>query len=206
MVTEHTDDDVLINEQLDLRAAKPVRTDLELTVFRYLVQRFSTESAELLNDTVDAVCEVTGADSAGITLLDRQPDGTDILRWVATAGRITELPLQALPRTFSPCGTVLDRGEPQLFSYPGRFFTCIPDSWDIVELLLVPWRIGDSGQGILWALMQCDARKFDREDLWTLQNLVVFASAAVARSEAETPALKQAPHWLPGSPASLPTP
>lgn len=91
----------------------------------------------------------------------------------------------ALPRRHSPCGTVLDRKGPQLFLLPGRFFSYIKDSWEIVEVLLVPWNVGDDLRGTLWAVMQNQANHFDREDLRMLQTLVVFAGAAVAKNEME---------------------
>ena len=178
-------DDVLINDALEYRPAPRSRADKEIESLRRLAQKFSTDSSELMHATVETACELCDADSAGITVLDTLPDGSEGLRWVATAGRIGELGLQALPRKYSPCGTVLDRHAPQLFSFPGRFFTYIEDSWDVVELLLVPWQVGNSVRGTLWAVMQSEAKKFNREDLRILQTLVVFAGAAVARNELE---------------------
>jgi GAF domain len=185
MVTKLTVDDVLINDQLHLRPVHPSHTESEIHALRKLAQRFLTDSSDLMNATVEAVCELCGADSAGITVIETLPDGSDGLRWVATAGRIGELGMRELPRHYSPCGTVIDRQAPQLFSLPGRFFTYIEDSWDVAEVLLVPWQVGDVIRGTLWAVMQTDRGKFNHEDLRRLQTLVVFAGAAVARNEME---------------------
>lgn len=178
-------DDIIINDQILVRPVHPTCHDKELQTLQRLVQRFSSPSSELINETVAAVRELTQADSAGITLMKTLHDGSEGLRWVSTAGPITKLGLQALPRAFSPCGVVLDRQAPQLMSYPGRFFTYIEDSWQIVEVLLVPWRIGDKIRGTIWAVLHSDDKVFDREDLRVLQNLVVFASTAVSRNEQE---------------------
>jgi signal transduction histidine kinase len=185
MIDELSVDDVLINEQLDARPVPPRRAEIEIESLRKLAQKFSTDSSDLLTATVETVCELCGADSSGITVTDALPDGSEGLRWIATTGRIQELGLQELPRQYSPCGTVLDRNSPQLFSYPGHYFTYIENSWDVVELLLVPWEVGVATRGTLWAVMQNDSRKFNREDLRVLQTLVVFAGAAVARNEME---------------------
>ncbi len=185
MAAELSVDDVLINEQLDARPVSPRCAEIEIQSLRELAQKFSNDSSELLMATVETVCKLCGADSAGITVTDALPDGSEGLRWVATAGRIQELGLKALPRKHSPCGTVLDRHAPQLFSYPGRYFTYIENSWDIVEVLLVPWEVGIATRGTLWAVIQSQAKQFDREDLRILQTLVVFAGAAVARNEME---------------------
>ena len=191
MVTKLTVDDVLINDQLCLRPMHPSRTENEILTMRKLAEKFLTDSADLMDATVVAVRELCGADSAGITVIETLPDGSEGLRWVATAGRIGELGLQQLPRHHSPCGTVIDRQAPQLFSQPGRFFTYIEDSWDVVEVLLVPWQVGDVIRGTLWAVMHTDRRKFNHEDLRILQTLVIFAGAAVARNEMELARLTQ---------------
>jgi hypothetical protein len=178
-------DDVLINARLNRRSVHPQPAGLEIQALRGLAQKFSNGSSQLMQATVDAVCTLCRADSAGITVATTLPDGSEGLQWIATAGRIGDLGLQALPRHYSPCGTVLDRHAPQLFSLPGRFFTYIEESWNVIELLLVPWEVADHVRGTLWAVMQNRRRKFDREDLRILQTLVVFAGAAVSRNEME---------------------
>lgn len=185
MDNELSVDDVLINEQLDVRPIHPRCAETEIQALRKLAQELSTDSPGLMNATVETVCELCGADSSGITVSDTLSDGSEGLRWIATAGRIQELGLKALPRKHSPCGTVLDRHAPQLFSLPGRYFTYIENSWDVVELLLVPWEVGVTTRGTLWAVMQNTSKKFDREDLRMLRTLVVFAGAGVARNEME---------------------
>lgn len=185
MFTELSVDDVLINEQLNLRPVHSTCADTEINSLRNLAQTFLTDPSELMDATVATVCELCNADSAGITVIDMLPDGSERLRWVATAGRIQEAGLHMLPRGHSPCGTVLDRKAPQLFSHPRRFFTYIDESWHLVEALLVPWQVGSTIRGTLWAMIQNDSNKFDREDLRMLQTLVVFAGVAVARDEME---------------------
>lgn len=179
-------EDVLFTQELDLRPVRVVPADTEIGVLRHLGSRFVNESSDLLNETLAAVCELCQADSAGITLREIQPDGRETLRWVATTGPISKLGLQALPRDYSPCGVVLDRQAAQLFSRPRRFFKYIEEAWDVGEVLLVPWQIGETISGTLWAIMADDSTRFDREDLRRLQTLVAFASAAVCRNEIET--------------------
>jgi GAF domain len=185
MINVCTLKDVLINEELAVRPVRAMDPELEMQALRRLVQRLSDESSNLLDDTILTVCELCGAASAGITLVERQNDGSETLRWVATTGAIHNLGLQSLPRDHSPCGVVLDTQAPQLFYRPRRFFTYIEESWDVGEVLLVPWTMGGKLCGTLWAVMPDDSSKFDREDLRRLQNLVMFASVAVCRSEIE---------------------
>jgi signal transduction histidine kinase len=63
--------------------------------------------------------------------------------------------------------------------------TYIEDDWGVAEVLLVPWQVGNTIRGTLWAVMQDDSKNFDRGSLRILQTLVVFAGAAVSRNEME---------------------
>jgi GAF domain len=183
-------DDILINEQIASRPVRPARLDLEIQAFHRLIRAFSKSSQDLLNETVETVCELCDSDSAGITLVEKLPDGTEILRWVATAGRLGGMVGQTMPRHHSPCGVVLDRHTPQLFSRPERLYTYITGVFDIAEALLVPW-VGSTCRGTLWALTPNEQKKFDSEDLRILQSLTTFASLAISKNEIEASRITQ---------------
>lgn len=178
-------EDVLINEQLELRPSRPARLDVEVQALHRLMQHFSKDSSDFLDDVVQTSCELLNGGSAGITLEETLPDGTKTLRWTATTGLIRHLCGQRMRRDHSPCGVVLDRNQALLFYRPKQFFQEIDEAWNVVEALLVPWHVRDEIVGTLWVMSHSEARKFDREDLRILDSLANFAELGVWKDRVE---------------------
>jgi hypothetical protein len=72
---------------------------------------------DILQRLVKAAVSLCNAHSAGISLLHE--DGQNFY-WRTVTGRWATYVGGTLPRAQSPCGTVLDRNAPQLFSHPER--------------------------------------------------------------------------------------
>jgi PAS domain S-box-containing protein len=135
----------------------------------------------VLQRLADAALRLTGADSAGVSVLDATAaDGRGVFRWAATAGAFAPFAGGTLPRDFSPCGVVLDRAATQLMADPVRFYPYIDDLRPPVrEVLLVPFYRGDTPVGTVWVVAHTDAKHFDAEDARLVTSLSRFASAAV---------------------------
>ncbi len=127
------------------------------------------------------------AGSAGVSLLRHDEDGNEIFRWVALAGAYEAAGYggRAMSRTFSPSGTCLDRGAPQLFDTPARHFTYLSAiSPPMREALLVPLRYQDRDLGLIWVIAHDEATSFDSEDVRLLESLGQIAGPAAGHEEA----------------------
>src|SRR5262249_45374996 len=87
--------------------------------------------------------------------------------WPAIAGAWQPHLGGGTPRDFGPCGDVLDRNAPLLFTVPLA-----------EEGLLVPIYVRGKAVGTLWAIAHDHRRQFDSEDLRQLESFARFASAA----------------------------
>jgi PAS domain S-box-containing protein len=133
----------------------------------------------VLQKLVDIAVELTGAGSAGISVLETNGD-KELFRWRATAGEFFPFSQSTLPRDFSPCGVVLDQNAPQLMTEPFRFYPYIADLRPHVhEVLLVPFHHNGKAIGTIWVVSHTAAKHFDAEDERLVSSLSKFASIAV---------------------------
>ena len=174
-------DQVIANDELmrrrprnDLRAAVQARIGA-------LSRELASSPRQVLQKFTDAALELCQAHSAGVSLLEAE-GGREFFRWHAVSGRFASLLWSTLPREFSPCGTVLDRGAPQLMISPERHFTSLAGVQPKVhEVLLVPFSVGDRLVGTVWLVSHDRSRRFDREDRRVLSELAEFAAQAYQR-------------------------
>src|SRR5262249_1405241 len=83
------------------------------------------------------------------------------------------------PRDFGPCGDVLDRNVPMLFTHWERRYPYLRPATPLAEEgLLVPFYVKGKAIRQTRAIAHNDQRKFDAEDLRLLESLGRFASAA----------------------------
>jgi two-component sensor histidine kinase len=130
----------------------------------------------ILQKLVEVAIFLCGAQSAGISLLET--DGQSFY-WPAVAGRWAPHVGGSMPRDLSPCGTVLDRNAPQLFSHPERYFQCLGRTAPLIdEGLLIPFYVDGKAVGTIWIIAHDASCRFDSEDLRVMTNLAQFASAA----------------------------
>jgi PAS domain S-box-containing protein len=130
---------------------------------------------QVLADTILAVCQ---SESAGISLLTRE-DGGKRFYWPAISGLWKPHIGGGTPRDFGPCGDVLDRNTPLLFTHVERRYTYFqPVEPPVEEALLVPFYVRGKAVGTIWAVAHTDDRKFDAEDERLMRSLGTFASSA----------------------------
>ena len=131
---------------------------------------------DILQSLVEAAITLCNAHSAGISLLHE--DGQNFY-WRTITGRWAPYVGGTLPRALSPCGTVLDRNAPQLFSHPEHHFPCLVSTLPTIEEgLLIPFYVAGRAVGTIWIIAHDASRRFDAEDLRVMSNLSQFASAA----------------------------
>ena len=170
---------VLCNEELNRRPSRPPDYEAENRALVSLAQALADSPRTILQTFADTILTVFQCGSAGVSVVSE--DGTRF-HWPAIAGVWTPHVGGGTPRDFGPCGDVLDRNCPLLFTHSERRYTYfLPVMPPAEECLLVPFYVGGKAVGTIWAITHDDrpgARKFDNEDLRMLVSLGTFASAA----------------------------
>ncbi len=80
-----------------------------------VTETFATHPENVFQELVNVAMTCCGADSAGISLEEPDPEGKPTFRWVAIAGSFSPYIEGRTPRFFSPCGSCLDSGRPHLY-------------------------------------------------------------------------------------------
>ncbi len=169
---------VIITGDLDRRPSRAPGYEAESRALASLAEAMSTDPAAVLQRLVEAVIELTGCDSAGISLLE--PSGEQgTFRWAATAGAWAPYRDGTMPREQSPCGEVIAREAVVLVKEPERAFPALLQAEPgIGEGLLAPFSIDGAPAGTVWAIMHSAEGRFEAEDARLLKSLARFASAA----------------------------
>jgi signal transduction histidine kinase len=172
-------DDVVTTEQLQQRPTRPANYQAENRALVELVRTLAGAPATVFQKLVDLALQLTGADSAGISVFEMEGENR-IFRWRATAGAFARFTGGTMPRDSSPCGVVLDRNATQLMADPVRQWPYMAGLQPgIAEVLLVPFYEGATPVGTVWVVAHSEAKRFDAEDVRVVSSLAQFASAAV---------------------------
>jgi PAS domain S-box-containing protein len=175
-----TEADVLITEVLASRPARPPDFAAESQALRTLAQHLMDDPQSMLKTLVHLAIDLCRGDTVGVSLLETATDGTSVFRWVAIAGALEPLEQSTTPGNFSPCGTTLACNQPQLYSYPERFFTYLyHPQFPVVEGLLIPLCVNDRALGTLWIVSHHEERRFDAEDQRLMMSLGGFTASAL---------------------------
>ena len=186
-------EDVLITPELSRRPSRAPDLNAENEAFFRIARRLATHASpnDILQTLVDAAVDLCGAGTAGLSLLETPEDGGEpVFRWTHMAGALAKAVGESTPRGFSPCGVTLDRGAPQLFREPGRYFEYLAAAPSpIVEGLVIP--LASSGEadatalGTIWIVSHDPAsRPFDWEDARIMTSLASFTSIALQIADA----------------------
>lgn len=167
---------ILRTEELARRSFRAPDHETENRALAKLVRALAEAPATILQALADTLLEVFNAHSAGMSLLTEEGDK---FYWPAIAGAWSPHLGSGTSRDFGPCGDVLDRNEPMLFTRWDRRYPYLSAATPLAEEgLLVPFSVDGKVVGTIWAIAHDDSRKFDAEDLRQLQSLTQFASAA----------------------------
>lgn len=171
--------DLLKDADFAARAQSPRNRDRNISALRGLARVFAEQPERVLQELVDLAVECCGADSAGISLEETSESGERIFRWVAISGSFAQYLHATAPRFFSPCGTCLDSGRPQLYRVTKPYYDFLGVSADeITDGMLIPW-INETLRGTIWAVSHHSRETFQIEDYELLSSLADFASIAL---------------------------
>ncbi len=167
---------IVCTEELYRRPLRPPDYEKENRALVALVSALADSPRTILQTLAEGVLEVLQADSAGLSLLTKDEKR---FYWAAIAGAWQPHIGGGTPRDFGPCGDVLDRNIPMLFTHWERRYPYLGPATPLAEEgLLVPFYVNGKAVGTIWAIAHTDHRTFDAEDLRLLESLGRFASAA----------------------------
>ena len=167
---------ILCTEELWRRPSRPPDYGKENLALVALVRALADSPRTILQTLAEKVLEALQANSAGLSLLTKDQKR---FYWAAIAGAWQPHIGGGTPRDFGPCGDVLDRNVPMLFTHWERRYPYLRPATPLAEEgLLVPFYVNGKAVGTIWAIAHNDRRKFDAEDLRLLESLGRFASAA----------------------------
>ena len=187
-------EDILVTGEIRRRLAHDPDYPAEIAALHTLARCLAAQPDAMLARLLETALALCDAGSAGLSLLEHSATG-ELFRWPHLAGALASYAGGSTPRSFSPCGVCLDRGSPQLFSYPGRYFTYFQDaSPEIVEGLVIPLRWNGEALGTIWIVSHDEARRFDGEDVRVMESLASFTAAALCVRAARQAAERAAEH------------
>jgi len=161
---------------------------LEREALLRLSQALARQPDAAVQRLVESAMRLTGAGSAGVSLEDEEA-GQPVFRWIAIAGELERYRHGTMPRDFSPCGTVVDRGQALVMREPVRHFAYIRELHAPVStVLLVPFGRGGRFVGTVWVVAHTPEHQFSSEDLRVVQNLTTFATALLDSAPVRGPA------------------
>ena len=177
---------LLHDEQFLVRIPRHRDSSNDLDAMRRLALVFAETQDVIVQELVTSAISFTGADSAGISLLESADGSAPHFRWVAVAGSFAKYIQGTTPRFFSPCGTCLDRNQAQLYRVTKPYYDYLGIEADpIQEGILIPWE-NDQHRGTFWAVSHSSAAAFDINDYNLLSALAEFASLAIGHQIRET--------------------
>jgi PAS domain S-box-containing protein len=167
---------IVCTEELYRRPLRPPDYEKENRALVALVSALADSPRTILQTLAEKVLEGLQADSAGLSLLTKDEKR---FYWAAIAGAWQPHTGGGTPRDFGPCGDVLDRNIPMLFTHWERRYPYLGPATPLAEEgLLVPFYVNGKAVGTIWAIAHTHHRTFDAEDLRLLESLGRFASAA----------------------------
>ena len=172
---------ILCTEEVLNRPWRQPDYEKENSALLALVSALADSPRTILQTLADKVRELLHADSAGLSLLTKDEKR---FYWAAIAGAWRPHIGGGTPRDFGPCGDVLDRNIPMLFTHWERRYPYLKMAIPLAEEgLLVPFYVDRKAVGTIWAIAHSNRHKFDAEDLRLLESMGRFASAAYQAAE-----------------------
>ena len=172
---------ILCTEDLRLRPSRAPDYEKENCSLVALASALADSPQTILQTLADKVLAILQADSAGLSLLTKDKKR---FYWAAIAGAWRPYIGGGTPRDFGPCGDVLDRNIPMLFTHWERRYPYLNMAVPLAdEGLLVPFYVNGKAVGTIWAIAHSNGRKFDAEDQRLLESMGRFASAAYQAAE-----------------------
>lgn len=169
--------DVVTTAKLRGRNSRAPNLTLENESLHRLARAATKEPLALVEDILGVAMRVCDADSAGLSVCDR--DNPDHFRLLRVTGRLAKLTGLSVPMKNSVGGFTVESRETQLFSYPERhFLQGVEVTPPVVEALVVPVTAEAETYGALWIVSHGQDKFFDMEDVRLMNSLSAFAALA----------------------------
>ncbi len=166
---------VLGNHLLAQRASRIPDYQAEVEATSVVIKTLRESPESVLTTLSLAVKDLTGADSAGVSLSGRD-NGTQILLWQAAVGLFDKYLGSVVKHDESPCGLVLESDATILMLQPGRAYrTAAGVEPPIREVLLVPFHVQGRTVGTVWVISQ-STKQFEAEDVRLVTNISELAA------------------------------
>ena len=182
-----TIDSIIATHELTCRPHRVADYRAENRLLQIVAAQLGKPHQKLLDRLVESAKTLCRAGSAGLSLIDKDSSGGDIFRWVAMAGVYRKFVGGTTPREFSPCGTCLERGAPQLYRTPARYFKYLGAVQPpIYEGLVVPISIGKEKLGTIWIVSHDEKRAFDAEDARIMTSIAAFLATVLRQKQLQS--------------------
>jgi two-component sensor histidine kinase len=171
--------EIYITEELDRRPPKRDDPLREKRALQELAGLMADQPGRVLPRFVDLAMEMTGAVSAGLSLVQETPP-PGLFRWRHVRGPLAPFEDSVTPRGNSPSGVTLDRGAPVLARHPELLYGWLAEGgMQLPEVLLVPLNLGgDTPFGTLWLVSGAEGH-FDGGDARATTELAGFVGIAM---------------------------
>lgn len=171
--------DVIITEQLYHRPNSDAG-DRKVAALSRLANELSGTPAEMLHRLMAEAMTLCNADTVGLSVLRKDDQGEHFF-WQDMAGHLAEHVGGRTPREWSPCGTTLNSGRPELFLLPGRVFHYFLNvDPQIYEGLVVPVEVDGKYVATVWVVHHDDRKRFILSDVDAMTSLASFTGAAIS--------------------------
>jgi transcriptional regulator with GAF, ATPase, and Fis domain len=175
-VPEHVQK-AIANHLLETRPARLPNHRAELRATTNVITALLETPDSVLQKLALAVMQVTGADSAGVSLAGRE-DGARVFLWQAAGGLFDRYLGSVVKYDESPCGSVVDADATMLMVEPASVYpTAALVQPPMREALMVPFHVGGRAVGTVWAISQ-SSKAFDAEDARLVRSLSKLAALA----------------------------
>lgn len=168
---------VIANSLLNDRPSRAPDYKAEIEATTDVIKALRDTPSTVLTRLSEAVRQLTGADSAGVSLSGRN-EGQQVFLWQAAVGLFEKYLGSVVAYQESPCGGVLDADATLLMVDPGKIYkTAAQVEPPIREALLVPFHVDGQAVGTVWVISQ-SAKTFDAEDARLVTNISELAALA----------------------------
>lgn len=150
---------------------------------RRVTEVFASRPEDVLQELVNIAMSCCGADSAGISLQEPDPEGKPTFRWVAIAGTFSPYLQGRTPRFFSPCGSCLDAGRPHIYRVTKPYYDFLGvQAEPITDGMLIPWE-ADEIRGTIWAVSHTSEEAFELQDYELLKSLSDYVAVIIRQQK-----------------------
>ncbi|MFZ4285649.1 GAF domain-containing protein [Variovorax sp. HJSM1_2] len=168
---------VIANQRLNERSARQPDYAAQVAATTTVVKALAETPDSVLAKLSQGVLQLTGADSAGVSLFGRA-NGNRVFLWQAAVGLFEKYLGAVVPYEESPCGLVISTDKTMLMLNPGEAYkTAAQVQPPIEEVLLVPFHVNGQAVGTVWAISQ-GHKKFDAEDARLITDMSELAALA----------------------------